>query len=147
MGFKGNYFIDSLFFSLTKQKNISTLPSFLFFFFWLFLFIYSLGTNSSSLLTTCLQSCGSLIIRYPFWVHNKIESTSDQQYYGYPGFGVMCQNGEAILGLYGDWYRAKEINYANYSLTLLDIDVTTNQMCPRSRQNISLERLHFFFFF
>ncbi|KAL4633174.1 hypothetical protein ACB092_04G103100 [Castanea dentata] len=109
-------------------------------FFFFFFFINSLGTNSSPL---CLpQYCGNVIIGYPFWVYN--ESASDQQYYcGYPGFGVRCQDGKAVLRLSGDRnYYVKDITYTSYgSLTLVDTDVTTNQKCPRPRQNISLETL------
>ena len=50
----------------------------------------------------------------------------------------MCLNGEAVLELPGCWYYVKDINYADYTLTLVDIDVTTNQTCPRARQNVSL---------
>ena len=103
-----------------------------------FFFINSLGTNSTPL---CLpQYCGEDIIRYPFWVRS--ESSSDQQYCGYPGFGVRCENDKAVLGLPGDRnYSVKDINYTNHTLTLVDIDVTTNQRCPRPRQNFSLETL------
>ncbi|KAM4106637.1 hypothetical protein ACJW30_04G077100 [Castanea mollissima] len=104
-------------------------------------FINSLATNSSPL---CLQqNCGNVIIGYPFWVYN--ESASDQQYHcGYRGFGVRCQDGQAVLRLSGDRnYHVKDIDYSNYTgnLTLVDTDATTNQTCPRPRQNISLETL------
>ena len=105
----------------------------LFFFF----FINSLGTNSSPLCQT--HYCGNVNISYPFWVHNEI--ASDQQYYcGYKGFGVMCLNGMAVLELPGDRYYVKDINYADYTLTLVNIDVS-NQTCPRARHSDSLEPL------
>ena len=106
----------------------------LFFFF----FINSLGTNSSPLCQT--HYCGNVNISYPFWVYNEI--ASDQQYCGYPGFGVMCKNSEAVIELPGDRnYSVKDINYTGHTLTLVDIDVTTNQTCPRPRHNVSLETL------
>ncbi|KAF3970826.1 hypothetical protein CMV_005505 [Castanea mollissima] len=112
----------------------------LFLSFFFFFFINSLATNSSPL---CLpHDCGNVTIRYPFWDLDKF--ISDQQYCGYPGFGVRCQNGEAVLGLSDDQnYYVKDINYTGYTgtLTLVDIDATTNQMCPRPRQNFSLETL------
>ena len=107
-----------------------------------FFFINSLGTNSSPLLTKCLPHvCGNVTIEYPFWYLNEIDY--DQQYYcGYPGFGIRCQNDEAVLGLPGDRnYSVKDINNIDHTLTLVDIDVTTNQTCPRPRQNFSLETL------
>ncbi|KAK7841731.1 leaf rust 10 disease-resistance locus receptor-like protein kinase-like 2.7, partial [Quercus suber] len=108
--------------------------------FFFFFFINSLGTNSSPLLEICpLHLCGDVDISYPFWVLK--ESASDQQQYcGYPGFGVMCLNGTAELELHGDRYHVKDINYADYTLSLVDIDVS-NQTCPRARHNVSLETL------
>ena len=105
-----------------------------------FFFINSLGTNSSPLLAICQPHlCGNVNISYPFWFRNEI--ASDQQYNcGYKGFGVMCRNGEAVLELSGDWYHVKDINYADYTLTLVDIDVS-NQTCPRARHSVSLETL------
>ena len=111
-------------------------------FFFFFFFINSLGTNSSPLLAPCQPYlCGDVNISYPFWVRN--ESPSDQQYYcGYKGFGVMCLNDEAVLELSGDQHHVKDINYADYTLTLVDIDVSTNQTCPRARRHsVSLETL------
>ena len=103
-----------------------------------FFFINSLGTNSSPLCRP--HYCGEDFISYPFWVRS--ESSSDQQYCGYPGFGVRCENDKAVLGLPGDRnYSMKDINYTDHTLTLVDIDVTTNQRCPRPRQNFSLETL------
>ena len=46
----------------------------------------------------------------------------------------------AVLELPGDRYYVKDINYDDYTLTLVDIDVT-NQTCPRARHNVSLETL------
>ncbi|KAK9996499.1 hypothetical protein SO802_021185 [Lithocarpus litseifolius] len=104
-----------------------------------FFFINSLGTNSSPLCQT--HYCGNVRISYPFWFRNEIAS-DQQSYCGYSRFGVRCPNGEAVLGLSDDRnYYVKDINYADYTLTLVDIDVTTNQTCPRPRHNVSLETL------
>ncbi|KAK7844420.1 leaf rust 10 disease-resistance locus receptor-like protein kinase-like 2.7 [Quercus suber] len=101
-----------------------------------FFFFDSLGTNSSPLCQP--YNCSNVTIHYPFWVRN--ESASDQPYCGYKGFGVMCLNGTAELELHGDRYHVKDINYADYTLSLVDIDVS-NQTCPRARHNVSLETL------
>ncbi|KAL4633167.1 hypothetical protein ACB092_04G102700 [Castanea dentata] len=74
---------------------------------------------------------GNVNISYPSWVHN--ETGSVQQYCGYKGFGIICLNGKAILGLSGDLYYVKDINYTDSTLTLVDIDVTINQTCPRAQ--------------
>ncbi|KAK7847939.1 leaf rust 10 disease-resistance locus receptor-like protein kinase-like 1.2 [Quercus suber] len=102
-----------------------------------FFFVNSLGNNSSPLCQ--LHNCGDVNIRYPFWVLN--ENASDQQQYcGYKGFGVMCLNGTAVLELAGGRYHVKDINYDDYTLALVDIDVS-NQTCPRARHSVSLETL------
>ena len=126
-------------FTMSQFLGYLLILSFFFFFF----FINSFGSNSSPLLTKCLPHvCGNVTIEYPFWCLNN-EITSDPQYYcGYKGFGVRCQNDEAVLGLPGDRnYSVKDINNIGHTLTLVDIDVTTNQTCPRPRQNFSLETL------
>ena len=104
-----------------------------------FFFLNSLGTDSSPLSTRCpTHHCGNVTISYPFWVHN----VSEQQLCGYNGFGVRCEKGKVILGLPGDWYTyyVKDINYTDYTLTLVDIDVT-NKSCPRASHNVSLGTL------
>ena len=114
-------------------------------FFFFFFFINSLGTNSSPLLALCQPYgpylCGDVNISYPFWVHNEI--ALDQQHYcGNKGFGVMClNNSEAVLELLGDQYHVKDIDYTDHTLTLVDIDVSTNQTCPRARHSVSLGML------
>nr|POE91695.1 leaf rust 10 disease-resistance locus receptor-like protein kinase-like 1.2 [Quercus suber] len=98
------------------------------------------GSCLETNLSTVLNYSTVVDYRYPFWVHN--ESASDQQYCGYPGFGIMCLNGTAVLEIHGDRYHVKDINYADYTLSLVDIDVS-NQTCPRprARHSVSLETL------
>jgi hypothetical protein len=107
----------------------------------LFFFINYLGTNSSP---SCpFRSCGNVSIVYPFWLRN--ETTSDQHYCGYPGFGLTCLNDEeTVLALPGDHrYYVKAIDYSDYTLTLVDFDArhATNQSCPRARHNVTLGEL------
>uniref|UniRef100_A0A2N9H2C4 non-specific serine/threonine protein kinase n=1 Tax=Fagus sylvatica TaxID=28930 RepID=A0A2N9H2C4_FAGSY len=111
----------------------------------LFFFINYLGTNSSPLFSTCpWRNCGNVNIGYPFWLRN--ETTSDQHYCGYPGFGLTCLNDEeTVLALpAGDHrYYVKAIDYSDYTLTLVDFDArhATNQSCPRARHNVTLGEL------
>ncbi len=110
----------------------------------LFFFINYLGTNSSPLFSTCpWRNCGNVNIGYPFWLRN--ETTSDQHYCGYPGFGLTCLNDEeTVLALPGDHrYYVKAIDYSDYTLTLVDFDArhATNQSCPRARHNVTLGEL------
>ena len=107
----------------------------------LFFFINYLGTNSSPLFSTCpWRNCGTVNIGYPFWLRN--ETTSDQHYCGYRGFGLTCLNDEmTVLALpAGDRYYVKAIDYSDYKLTLVDFDAT-NQSCPRVRHNVTLGEL------
>ncbi|KAG2664572.1 hypothetical protein I3760_16G088400 [Carya illinoinensis] len=110
-------------------------------------FTNSSATNTSSSPTTCRPSqstCGNVTIRYPFWLHgNNSNTTSNDSYCGYPGFGLTCSdagNETAVLSLPSDTYYVKDINYAANTLTLVDIDAT-NQFCPRARHNVTLQTL------
>ncbi|KAL3529256.1 hypothetical protein ACH5RR_008578 [Cinchona calisaya] len=114
-------------------------------FFISFFFNKSNGTNSTSLSAYCYSSkCGDLEVKYPFWIQNNITAI---QYCDYQGFGLEClpssisgkQN--LILHLPNDDFYVKNISYTNYTLTLVDIDVTTNLTCPRARHNFTLEGL------
>ncbi|XP_062158441.1 LEAF RUST 10 DISEASE-RESISTANCE LOCUS RECEPTOR-LIKE PROTEIN KINASE-like 2.1 [Alnus glutinosa] len=105
-------------------------------------FLHSLATNSTSFSPLCApHHCGDVLISYPFWLHDD-NATSDESYCGYKGFGLTCPSvGEKpILALPGNTYHVKEIDYTQYTLTLVDID-TANQSCPRVRQNVTLGTL------
>jgi hypothetical protein len=107
----------------------------------LFFFINYLGTNSNPLLSKCPWfNCGNVNIGYPFWLRN--ETTSDQHYCGYRGFGLTCLNGEeTVLDLpAGGRYYVKAIDYSNYNITLVDFDAT-KQPCPRAGHNVTLGEL------
>jgi hypothetical protein len=105
-------------------------------------FLNSLATNSTSFSPLCdLHHCGDVLIRYPFWLHSD-NATSNESYCGYKGFGLRCPSAgeKPILDLPRDTYHVKEIDYAQYTLTLIDIDAA-NQSCPRVRQNVTLGTL------
>ncbi|KAI9088114.1 hypothetical protein K1719_030091 [Acacia pycnantha] len=92
------------------------------------------AVNSSSICFPSAAACGGVSIHYPFWV----KSDSDQQYCGYPDFGLKCSDhGPPIITLPSDTYYVTHINYENSTLTLVDMDVV-NQSCPRARHNVSL---------
>ncbi|KAJ8553452.1 hypothetical protein K7X08_024130 [Anisodus acutangulus] len=82
-----------------------------------------------------------LEVSYPFWRLDNYNS-STPQYCGYPGFGINCVKNRPhpIINLPGDAFYVKNIDYKNYSLTLVDIDVI-NVQCPRARHNLTLDKL------
>ncbi|KAJ4831574.1 hypothetical protein Tsubulata_044131 [Turnera subulata] len=105
-------------------------------------FIKSHGDNylSPSSPTICpSHECGTIPIKYPFW--SKDNLVSNQTFCGYPDFGLTCSNGKAILELPRDSYYVEDINYKDQTITLVDIDVTTQRNCPRARHNLSIDNL------
>ncbi|KAK1301387.1 hypothetical protein QJS10_CPB12g00382 [Acorus calamus] len=118
---------------------IPTSTSFIFFFF----FSSSLNTHTLSAQTCPPPSmCGNISIHYPFWLNSSTTNTSS--YCGYPGFGLTCNNKHPILHFLDMDYYIVVINYATYTITLVDIDVY-DQTCPRPRHNFTNDRsLNFF---
>ncbi|KAG2664573.1 hypothetical protein I3760_16G088500 [Carya illinoinensis] len=110
-------------------------------------FTNSSATHTRSSPTTCRPSqstCGNVTIRYPFWLQgNNSNTTSNDSYCGYPGFGLTCSDAgheTAVLSLPSDTYYVKDINYTANTVTLVDID-SSNQLCPRARHNVTLQTL------
>ncbi|KAF2295571.1 hypothetical protein GH714_033219 [Hevea brasiliensis] len=84
------------------------------------------------------HDCGNgVAIEYPFWY---MDVNSSDEVCGYPEFGLSCSGDEPILKLPNNTYYVNSINYANSTITLVDIDVT-GQTCPRARHNLTLENL------
>ncbi|KAK6249684.1 hypothetical protein SCA6_003689 [Theobroma cacao] len=113
----------------------------LFFLIFLSLFFMNTHGNNTFLPSTCpSHDCGNgLEIRYPFW-HNDSD-TPNNHYCGYPHFGLRCaDNGQPIFSLPNDNFYVKNINYDDYTFTLVDIDVL-DQTCPRARHNLTLGTL------
>ncbi|KAA8542733.1 hypothetical protein F0562_023885 [Nyssa sinensis] len=90
--------------------------------------------------------CGRVNISYPFWVQ---DDTNSDRYCGYRGFNVSCSGSGSGSGsaepkptllLSNDTYYVTHIDSSSdHSLTLVDMDVTTNQTCPRARHNLTLD--------
>jgi hypothetical protein len=105
-------------------------------------FLNSLAANSTSLSPLCTpHHCGDILISYPFWLHGD-NATSNESYCGYNGFGLTCSSAgkKPILAFPGNTYYLKKIDYAQYTLTLVDMDAA-NQLCPRVRHNVALSTL------
>jgi hypothetical protein len=105
-------------------------------------FLNSLPTNSTSFSPLCdPHHCGDVLISYPFWLPGE-NATSDESYCGYKGFGLTCSSAgeKPVFALPDNTYYVKEIHYAQYTLTLVDIDAA-NQSCPRVRHNVTLGTL------
>ncbi|KAL3512228.1 hypothetical protein ACH5RR_024945 [Cinchona calisaya] len=107
-------------------------------------FFFSISSGNTSLSEYCNTSkCGDLEVKYPFYLQS---DTTSIQYCGYQGFGLDCSpsnnsDHHLILHLPNDDFYIKNISYTNYTITLVDIDVTANSTCPRARQNLTLEDL------
>ncbi|XP_028805427.1 LEAF RUST 10 DISEASE-RESISTANCE LOCUS RECEPTOR-LIKE PROTEIN KINASE-like 2.1 isoform X2 [Neltuma alba] len=103
-----------------------------------FCLTHSIVEVSSSSICSHSADCGNgFPIRYPFWVNNN----SSQEYCGYPDFDLKCSDdGRPFISLPNDAYYVTDINYHNYTLTLVDMDVV-DQPCPRARHNVSLGNL------
>ncbi|KAK4350039.1 hypothetical protein RND71_029352 [Anisodus tanguticus] len=88
------------------------------------------------------STCNGVEVSYPSWRLDNYNSTA-AQYCGYPGFGINCTKNQPhpIIYLPGDAYYVKNIDYKNYSLTLVDIDVLINVQCPRARHNLTIDKL------
>lgn len=86
------------------------------------------------------HKCNDVEIKYPFW---KIEGATSEQFCGYPGFGLNCSDSsqDPVLNLPKEYsYIVHDINYDNYTLSLIDMDVIDVE-CPRVRHNFSVETL------
>ncbi|KAL8132624.1 hypothetical protein AgCh_008200 [Apium graveolens] len=89
------------------------------------------------------HECNGVEIKYPFW---QIDGTTSEQFCGYPGFGLNCSNTNQnpVLNLPKDSYYVSEIDYDNFTLNLIDIDVV-GAACPRVRHNFSAETLPIYY--
>ncbi|KAK1404273.1 putative wall-associated receptor kinase, galacturonan-binding domain-containing protein [Heracleum sosnowskyi] len=86
------------------------------------------------------RECNGVEIKYPFWRID--EGATSVQFCGYPGFGLNCSDTtqDPVLTLPKDSYFVHDINYDNYTLNLIDIDVI-DVTCPRVRHNFTVETL------
>ncbi|KAI8528675.1 hypothetical protein RHMOL_Rhmol12G0165900 [Rhododendron molle] len=104
------------------------------------LFFFSNTSRGNTLASNCpSHECGGVKIDYPFWLSS--DATSYGQYCGYHGFNLTCSNEkETIFNLQGESFYVKNISYADYTLTLVDIEVS-GQTCPRARQNVTIQTI------
>jgi hypothetical protein len=56
-------------------------------------------------------------------------------YCGYPGLGIQCKDGDLQLG--GDSYRVSNINYTDFTVSLVDQEVLDDNSCPRVDHNVT----------
>ncbi|KAL6973568.1 hypothetical protein U1Q18_027753 [Sarracenia purpurea var. burkii] len=105
-----------------------------------FFFFPTTSDGSDALSANCpSHQCGEVEIKYPFWLMTEPPLT---QYCGYPSFNLSCSTtNETIFNLPTDSYYVKSINYTNFSVALVDIDITTSQTCSRARDNVTIQTL------
>ncbi|KAG5522588.1 hypothetical protein RHGRI_034671 [Rhododendron griersonianum] len=104
------------------------------------LFFFSNTSHGNSLASNCPSNeCGGVKINYPFWLSS--DATSYGQYCGYPGFNLTCSDDRnTIFNLPGESFYVKNISYSDYTLTLVDVEVS-GQTCPRARQNVTIQTI------
>ncbi|KAF7123311.1 hypothetical protein RHSIM_Rhsim12G0142700 [Rhododendron simsii] len=100
------------------------------------LFFFSNTSHGNSLASNCPSNkCGGVKIDYPFWLQS---NATAYQYCGYHGFNLTCSDdGKTIFNLPGKSFHVKNISYSNNTLTLVDVEVSS-QTCPRARQNVTI---------
>ncbi|KAE9453906.1 hypothetical protein C3L33_14190, partial [Rhododendron williamsianum] len=103
------------------------------------LFFFSKTSHGNALASNCPSNkCGAVKIDYPFWLSS---DATAYQYCGYPGFNLTCSyEEETIFNLPGESFYVKNISYSDYTLTLVDVEVSS-QTCPRARQNVTIQTL------
>ncbi|KAK1269903.1 hypothetical protein QJS04_geneDACA018523 [Acorus gramineus] len=121
----------------------------LIFFFFFFTSFITFALSASN--NTCPPPtiCGDINIHYPFWLINSSNTTNttttnSSSYCGYPGFGLTCNDKHPLLHLPNVDYYIVLLNYATYTVTLVDIEVY-DQKCPQPRNNLTFDHsLNFF---
>ncbi|KAG5522587.1 hypothetical protein RHGRI_034670 [Rhododendron griersonianum] len=95
--------------------------------------------HGNSLTSNCPSNeCGGVKIDYPFWLSS---DATAYQYCGYPGFNLTCSDDRnTIFNLPGESFYVKNISYSNYTLTIVDVEVSS-QTCPQARQNVTIQTL------
>ncbi|TKW16155.1 hypothetical protein SEVIR_5G280500v4 [Setaria viridis] len=100
----------------------------------------------------CLESsfwCGSVEIRYPFYLANATKATSDYSGYnyscGYTDLEISClgegPSASPVIRLGGENYTVQDISYDsdNYKVTLVDRDVLVGGSCPAVRHGVTFD--------
>ncbi|KAJ1284869.1 hypothetical protein BS78_03G238300, partial [Paspalum vaginatum] len=90
--------------------------------------------------------CGSVNIRYPFYLSTAIGETANytsNYTCGYTDLEITCQ-GEGptatqVIRLGGDSYTVLDIIYDNYTIVLADSDVLGVNKCPAVRHDVSFD--------
>jgi hypothetical protein len=91
----------------------------------------------------CLQQhhCGNVSIEYPFYLYNEtadLLGNDDSSYCGYPGLEIRCEDSkQAILRLRDDNYSVSNINYTDFTVTVVDQEVLKDKSCPRVDHNVT----------
>ncbi|RCV26843.1 hypothetical protein SETIT_5G277700v2 [Setaria italica] len=131
--------------------HLPRLPFLLF----VFLAVHVPTSHGSPLPTTydssmCLESfwCGSVEIRYPFYLANATKATSDYNgnySCGYTDLEISClgegPSASPVIRLSGETYTVQDISYDsdNYKVTLVDRDVLVGGSCPAVRHGVTFD--------
>ncbi|KAL6839886.1 hypothetical protein ACP4OV_029696 [Aristida adscensionis] len=85
------------------------------------------------------QSCGRINISYPFYLSDDTgaQEGTGASYCGYPGLGIECEDGVAVMELPGGKYNVSDINYENFIVSLADQEVREDETCPTVDHNVT----------
>jgi hypothetical protein len=105
-------------------------------------FLFAAYGDYSYNTSMCLQQhqCGNVSIEYPFYLYNETADLlgNDSSYCGYPGLEIRCEDSkQAILRLRGGNYRVSNINYTDFTVTVVDQEVFEDKSCPRVDHNVT----------
>ncbi|XP_071684447.1 LEAF RUST 10 DISEASE-RESISTANCEUS RECEPTOR-LIKE PROTEIN KINASE-like 1.2 isoform X3 [Lolium perenne] len=97
-------------------------------------------TYDSSMCLSEPQMCGGINFTYPFYLSSERQELNGYQNSscGYPGLGIICDDGKPILQLNGTTtnYTVKSINGASANVSLADPEFVDGS-CPRVDHNVT----------
>ncbi|CAL4974655.1 unnamed protein product [Urochloa decumbens] len=99
------------------------------------------GGYDASMCVRQPYTCGSVSIRYPFYIKTAALLGNSSSYCGYPGLEILCDEeaGRAFLELESGNYTVTSIDYELFTVRLVDPEVLEDRSCPRADHNVTLQ--------
>ncbi|KAL6615827.1 hypothetical protein ACP70R_038097 [Stipagrostis hirtigluma subsp. patula] len=67
-------------------------------------------------------------------------------YCGYPGFAVLCEDGKAAMEFGGEKYYVSNIDYNDFTVSLVDPEVQEDGSCPIADHNVTLPQTSWMYY-
>ncbi|KAL6614706.1 hypothetical protein ACP70R_036976 [Stipagrostis hirtigluma subsp. patula] len=92
--------------------------------------------------------CGNVSVGYPFYFPNKaaVLLGNSSSYCGYPGFAVLCEDGKAAMEFGGEKYYVSNIDYNDFTVSLVDPEVQEDGSCPIADHNVTLPQTSWMYY-